>query len=52
MGTGNLTIAGTQPGNAVKIQTICYRSGMVDSKSFVGKLFLRIKWKFELNSTL
>ena len=25
-----------------------YRSGTVNSKSFVGKVFLRIKWKFEL----
>ena len=25
-----------------------YRSGMVNSKSFVGKDFLQIKWKFEL----
>ena len=26
-----------------------YRSGKVNSKSFVGKDLLRIKWKFELN---
>ena len=26
-----------------------YRSGTVNSKSFVGKVLLRIKWKFELN---
>ena len=26
-----------------------YRSGMVNSKSFVGKVFLRIKRKFKLN---
>ena len=25
-----------------------YRSGTVNSKSFVGKDFLRIKWNFEL----
>ena len=25
-----------------------YRLGMVNSKSFVGKILLRIKWKFEL----
>ena len=25
-----------------------YRSGTVDSKSFVSKVLLRIKWKFEL----
>ena len=25
-----------------------YRSGMVNSKSFVSKDFLRIKWEFEL----
>ena len=28
------------------------RSGTVNSKSFVGKDFLRIKWKFKLNTTL
>ena len=26
-----------------------YRSGTVNSKSFVGKVLLRVKWKFELN---
>ena len=26
-----------------------YRSGTVNSKSFVGKVLLRIKWKFKLN---
>ena len=26
-----------------------YRSGTVNSKSFVSKVLLRIKWKFELN---
>ena len=26
-----------------------YRSGTVNSKSFIGKVLLRIKWKFELN---
>ena len=26
----------------------CYRSGTFNSKSFVGKDFLRIKWKYEL----
>ena len=25
-----------------------YRSGTVNSKSFVGKVLLRIKWKFKL----
>ena len=29
-----------------------YRSGTVNSKSFVGKVFLRIKWKFELINAL
>ena len=29
-----------------------YRSGMVNSKSFVGKILLRIKWKFELTYAL
>ena len=26
-----------------------YRLGTVISKSFIGKVFLQIKWKFELN---
>ena len=26
-----------------------YRSGTVNSKSFVGTVLLRIKWKFQLN---
>ena len=29
-----------------------YRSGTGNSKSFVGKVLLGIKWKFELNSDL
>ena len=29
-----------------------YRLGMVNSKSFVSKVLLQIKWKFELNSNL
>ena len=29
-----------------------YRSGTVNSKSFVSKVLLRIKWKFKLNYTL
>ena len=28
---------------------LSYRPGTVNSKSFVGKVLLRIKWKFELN---
>ena len=31
---------------------VLYRSGMVNSKSFVGKVLLRIKWKFELTYAL
>ena len=31
-----------------KIKHNVYRSGTVNSKSFVGKVLLRIKWKFEL----
>ena len=31
---------------------IYYRSGTVNSKSFVGKVLLRIKWKFELINAL
>ena len=29
-----------------------YRSGTVNSKSFIGKVLLRIKWKFELTYAL
>ena len=29
-----------------------YRSGTVNSKSFVGKVLLRIKWKFKLINAL
>ena len=29
-----------------------YRSGTVNSKSFVGKVLFRIKWKFELINAL
>ena len=32
--------------------SVYYRSGTVNSKSFVGKVLLWIKWKFELNSGL
>ena len=31
---------------------ILYSSGMINLKSFVGKVLLQIKWKFELNYTL
>ena len=31
---------------------IHYRSGMVNSKSFISKVLLRIKWKFDLINTL
>ena len=30
------------------LHTILYRLGTVNSKSFVGKDFLRLKWKYEL----
>ena len=33
-------------------QKVYYRSGMVNSKSFIGKVLLRIKWKFKLTYTL
>ena len=33
-------------------RTFEYRSGTVNSKSFVGKVLLRIKWKFELTYAL
>ena len=29
-----------------------YRSGTVNSKSFIGKVLLQIKWKFELTYAL
>ena len=37
---------------SVQTQTSLYRSGTVNSKSFVGKVLLRIKWKFELTYAL
>ena len=33
----------------VKSIFLYYRLGTVNSKSFVGKVLLQIKWKFELN---
>ena len=33
----------------IEINGNIYRSGTVNSKSFIGKVLLRIKWKFELN---
>ena len=33
-------------------KNLFYRSGTVNSKSFVGKVLLRIKWKFELINAL
>ena len=36
----------------VGVGVCLYRLGTVNSKSFVGKVFLRIKWKFELYYTL
>ena len=42
--------------NSCKVVTLLgynvYRSGTVNSKSFVGKVLLRIKWKFELINAL
>ena len=38
-----------QGGHYPTYPTWCYRSGTVNSKSFVGTVLLRIKWKFELN---
>ena len=35
-----------------ELLAVQYRLGTVNSKSFVGKVFLRIKWKFELYYTL
>ena len=34
------------------VERSTYRSGTVNSKSFVGKVLLRIKWKFELTYAL
>ena len=34
------------------LNVVTYRSGTVNSKSFVGKVVLRIKWKFELINAL
>ena len=40
---------GKHQGISTTENTSEYRSGTVNSKSFVGKVLLRIKWKFELN---
>ena len=40
------------PWNMYDVMNADYRSGTVNSKSFVGKVLLWIKWKFELNNTL
>ena len=40
--------SGTLKSNTVKSKFHLYRSGMVNSKSFIGKDFLRNKWKYEL----
>ena len=32
----------------VRLNQTSYRSGTVNSKPFIGKVFLKIKWKFEL----
>ena len=44
-----LHTAGTFPS---LLSCLHYRSGTVNSKSFVGKVLLRIKWKFELTYAL
>ena len=38
--------------DGAKNQNIYYRLGTVNSKSFVGKVLLRIKWKIELTYVL
>ena len=39
----------TNPASKLKETNYCdYRLGTVNSKSFVSKVLLRIKWKFEL----
>ena len=55
------SLAGAQSGRSVDADALCkwglrqktyYRLGMVNSKSFISKVLLRIKWKFELINTL
>ena len=36
----------------VTLFNLLYRSGTVNSKSFIGKVLLKIKWKFELTFAL
>ena len=36
------------PHTVIECKSFYYRLGTVNSKSFVGKILLRIKWKFEL----
>ena len=48
----NITFSLTMVGNKQKTESSRYRSGTVNSKSFVGKVLLWIKRKFKLNYTL
>ena len=45
-------ITKTQVVSKTIMEHLLYKSDMVNSKSFIGKVLLRIKWKFELNKTL
>ena len=52
-GRNGLCTVMSVPCNICENCKLCiYRSGTVNSKSFIGKVFLWIKWKFELNTTL
>ena len=43
-----VTVIHCQYLSSLRAPVQCYRSGMVNSKSFIGKVLLQIKWKFEL----
>ena len=49
IGPGSVPVQCRKNNAGVKHTETCYRLGTVNSKSFVGKVLLRIKWKFELN---
>ena len=43
-----MRFSGIQSAKVMLLFKVKYRLGTVNSKSFVGKVLLRIKWKFEL----
>ena len=46
---GHVKMVNTKGQSNAIMYCVCYRSGTVNLKSFIGKVLLQIKWKFELN---